>query len=654
MIQLSELSKSFGERVLLDRVTWQISPRERVGLCGPNGAGKTTLLKMLAGMDEPDSGLIIKPNGLTVGYLPQDGLSHTGHTLLDEAATAFQPLLDMKAEMHTLEERLADEAVPASEHEQMLIRYAELQDAFRQQDGYNIDLRIATVLRGLGFSQDDLQRPTDVFSGGWQMRIALAKLLLGRPGLLLLDEPTNHLDLDARNWLEEYLADYPNAVILVSHDRYFLDAVTTRITDINLRTLTDYTGNYSDYMRERDARLDLLRQRKKEQDDEVARMKMFIDRFRYQATKAAQVQSRIKMMEKIVPIEVPPERKRVHFTFPTAPKSGRMVLELKDVRKAYDGRAIFKGTNLLIERGDRVALVGPNGTGKSTLMRMLSGVESPDSGTRTEGHQIVSQYFAQDEATKLDPALTVYETLSEGSPVQMVPMIRTILGGFLFGGDDVYKKVGVLSGGERTRLAVARMLLRPANTLLLDEPTNHLDMDSKDVLLDALMDFGGTLILVSHDRYFIDRLATKIIEIGSGDARVYPGTYEEFRWSKAQAESQAQAPSNGQPKPKEQPKPVPQAQEKSREERKAIEADERRKRRAADALQSKIDTLEQQIADREKAMRELEASMAAPGFYDNRETSQPVIDRHQTLMWELGDLMHQWEELQEALAAAQR
>jgi ATP-binding cassette subfamily F protein 3 len=659
MIQLSELSKSFGERVLLDRVTWQISPRERVGLCGPNGAGKTTLLKMLGGMDEPDAGLIIKPNGLTVGYLPQDGLSHTGHTLLDEAATAFQSLLDMKAEMHALEERLGDESVAAADHEQMLIRYAELQDSFRQQDGYNIDLRIATVLRGLGFSQEDFQRQTDVFSGGWQMRIALAKLLLGRPGLLLLDEPTNHLDLDARNWLEEYLADYPNAVILVSHDRYFLDAVTTRITDINLRTLTDYTGNYSDYMRERDARLDLLRQRKKEQDDEVARMKMFIDRFRYQATKAAQVQSRIKMMEKIVPIEVPPERKRVHFTFPTAPKSGRMVLELKDVRKAYDGRAIFRQTNLLIERGDRVALVGPNGTGKSTLMRMLAGVEHPDSGTRTEGHQIVSQYFAQDEATRLDPALTVYETLSEGSPVQMVPMIRTILGGFLFGGDDVYKKVGVLSGGERTRLAVARMLLRPANTLLLDEPTNHLDMDSKDVLLDALMDFGGTLILVSHDRYFIDRLATKIIEIGSGDARVYPGTYEEFRWSKAQAESQAQAPapsSNGQPKPKPQApaQPVAQPQEKSREERKAIEAEERRKRRAADALQSKIDTLEQQIADRENAMRELEASMAAPGFYDSRETSQPVIDRHQALMWELGDLMHQWEELQEALAAAQR
>jgi ATP-binding cassette subfamily F protein 3 len=663
MIQLSELSKSFGERVLLDHVTWQISPRERVGLCGPNGAGKTTLLKMLAGMDDPDSGLIIKPNGLTVGYLPQDGLGHTGHTLLDEASTAFQPLLDMKAEMHALEERLGDEAVPADEHEQMLIRYAELQDAFRQQDGYNIDLRIATVLRGLGFSQEDFQRPTDVFSGGWQMRIALAKLLLGRPGLLLLDEPTNHLDLDARNWLEEYLADYPHAVILVSHDRYFLDAVTTRITDINLRTLTDYTGNYSDYMTERDARMQRLRDQKKQQDEEVARMKMFIDRFRYQATKAAQVQSRIKMMDKIVPIEVPPERKRVHFTFPAAPKSGRMALELKDVRKAYDGRAIFKQTNLLIERGDRVALVGPNGTGKSTLMRMLSGVEAPDSGTRTEGHQVVAQYFAQDEATRLEPSLTVYETLSDGSPVQMVPMIRTILGGFLFGGDDVYKKVGVLSGGERTRLAVARMLLRPANTLLLDEPTNHLDMDSKDVLLDALMDFGGTLILVSHDRYFIDRLATKIIEIGGGDARVYPGTYEEFRWSKAQAESQAQAQGQRQPvQPVSTKAPSAAAQKtvvtkpvgEGREERKAIEAEERRRRRAAEAIQAKIDTMEQRIAEREQSMRDLEASMAAPGFYDNREASQPVIDRHQALMWELGDLMHQWEELQESLAAAQR
>ena len=355
------------------------------------------------------------------------------------------------------------------------------------------------------------------------MRIALAKLLLRQPDLLLLDEPTNHLDLEARNWLEEYLNAYPHAVILVSHDRFFLDAVVTRIADLTLRTLTDYLGNYSDYLVEREARIEQMRKAKREQDEEVARVKMFIDRFRYQATKASQVQSRIKMLEKVVPIEVPPERKKIHFTFPVCAKSGRTVLELKHVRKAYGDLVVFKDLNLHIERGDRIALVGPNGAGKSTLMRMLSGEEAPDSGERIEGHQVVTQYFAQDEATRLDPNPTVYETLSSGSPIHMVPTIRNILGGFLFSGDDIYKKVGVLSGGERTRLAVARMLLRPSNTLLLDEPTNHLDLDSKDVLLDALVDYGGTLIFVSHDRYFVERLATKVIEVGSGRRARLPG-----------------------------------------------------------------------------------------------------------------------------------
>ena len=405
----------------------------------------------------------------------------------------------------------------------MLTRYSELQEKFRRLEGYSIDLKITTVLRGLGFTADDLDKPSETFSGGWQMRIALAKLLLGRPGLLLLDEPTNHLDLEARNWLEEYLSGYPHAVILVSHDRFFLDAVVTRITEIGLRTLTDYIGNYTAYLKERDARMERLRQQKRDQDDEIERMQAFINRFRYQATKAAQVQSRIKMLDKIVPIEIPPERKRVHFTFPACAKSGRTVLDLRGVRKAYGPRVVFGGVNLHIERGDRIALIGPNGAGKSTLMRMLSGVEAPDAGTRTEGHQVVMQYFAQDEATRLDPTLTVYQTLAGDAPIHMVPNIRNILGGFLFSGDDVDKPVRVLSGGERTRLAVARMLLRPSNTLLLDEPTNHLDLDSKDVLLDALEDFGGTLIFVSHDRYFVDKLATKVIDIGGGDALVYPG-----------------------------------------------------------------------------------------------------------------------------------
>jgi ATP-binding cassette subfamily F protein 3 len=695
MIQLANLTKAFGERALLEDVSWQLQRHDRVGLCGPNGAGKTTLLRMLAGDDEPDAGEIVRPGNLTIGYLPQDGLDHSGRTLLEEASLAFAPLLEIKRELHELEHTLADGSVPQETHDAALNRYSELQEQFRAQEGYSLDLKVATVLRGLGFSQEDFDKPTETFSGGWQMRIALARLLLERPNLLLLDEPTNHLDLEARNWLEEYLQDYPHAVILVSHDRFFLDAVVTRITEVSLRTLTDYPGNYSEYVRERDASLERLREAKRRQDEEVARVKLFIDRFRYQATKASQVQSRIKMLEKVVPIEVPPERKKVHFTFPACPKSGRLVLELKHARKAYGAKTVFRDVSLHLERGDRIALVGPNGAGKSTLMRLLSGVEPPDGGTRTVGHQVVMQYFAQDEATRLDPALTVYETLSAGSPLTMVPAIRNILGGFLFSGDDVYKKVSVLSGGERTRLAVARMLLHPANLLLLDEPTNHLDLDSKDVLLDALIDYGGTLIFVSHDRYFVDRLATKVIEIGGGDAVLYPGNYEEFLWSqrnRAIARSRdraigrgaigpgaigsgaigsgaigsgatgSRATDEGLAGPKAEPgragkterparggkqkgAPEPHAARKQREQSKRDDAHARRLQRENDSLKKRIAELEARIAAHEQTIRELEASMATPGFYDDRESAQPVIDRHQALMWEVGDLMHQWEEM---------
>jgi len=537
------------------------------------------------------------------------------------------------------------------------------------------------VLRGLGFTPEDVDKPTETFSGGWQMRIALAKLLLGRPGLLLLDEPTNHLDLDARNWLEEYLSDYPHAVILVSHDRFFLDAVVTRITDIGLRKLTDYVGNYSDYLVEREARMERLRQMKRDQDEELERMTAFINRFRYQATKAAQVQSRIKMRDKVVPIEIPPERKRVHFTFPASVKSGRTVFDLKNVRKAYGTRVVFDRVSVHIQRGDRIALIGPNGAGKSTMMRMLSGVEPPDAGTRNEGHQVVIQYFAQDEATRLDPTLTVYQTLAGDSPLHMVPNIRNILGGFLFSGDDIEKPVRVLSGGERTRLAVARMLLRPSNTLLLDEPTNHLDLDSKDVLLDALEDFDGTLIFVSHDRYFVDKLATKVIDIGHGGALLYPGNYEEYLWSRKQqaaASSELPASSSQLPASRSQvpgssdrlpasgsklpapgsqgtartsksvaAEPAPPAPKVSYDDKKRQDAETRRTRKNEGARKRRIDELEARIAEREREVKEIEEAMSTPGFYDDREASKPVIDRHQALMWEVGDLMGQWETLQE-------
>jgi len=653
VIQLAALSKAFGDRVLLENVTWQIDRRERVGLCGPNGAGKTTLLRMLAGLDEPDAGAIVKPSGLTVGYLPQEGIAHRGRTLHAEASQAFAPLLAMKAEMHDIEHRLAEPGLDEVAHDASLVRYAELEERFRREDGYTIDLQIATVLAGLGFTPSDFDRPTETFSGGWQMRLALAKLLLGRPGLLLLDEPTNHLDLDARNWLEEYLNGYPHAVILVSHDQYFLDTVVTRIADIGLGTITDYTGTYSQYVEERDARIERLRDQKRQQDEEIARVKLFIDRFRYQATKASQVQSRIKALQKIVPIEVPPERKRVRFSFPACARSGRMVLELQDAAKRYGPVRVFEPLSLSVERGDRIAVVGPNGAGKSTLMRLLGGVEPPDEGRRREGHQVVLQYFRQDEADRLDPTRTVYETLTDTASVAMVPAIRNILGGFLFSGDDVHKPVAVLSGGERTRLAVARMLLRPANTLLLDEPTNHLDIDSKHVLLEALEDFGGTLVIVSHDRYFVDRLATKVVEVGGGSATLYPGTYEELRWSKAERErAKANRPA---PRPKAEP-PAPPARRvpvPAREGRKRQQADARRRQRATDRLRERLGAVEQQIASREHRVRELEATMSAEGFYDDREASRPVVDEHQALMWEINDLLREWEDLEAEVARAE-
>ncbi len=675
MIQLSDLTRSFGDRVLFDHVTWQITDRERVGLCGPNGAGKTTLLKMLAGLDEPDAGSILKPAALRVGYLPQDGLEHSGRSVFEEASSAFDELLAMKAEMHALEQRLGDPSIPEGEHDAMLHRYSDLQDRFRLHDGYSIELKTATVLQGLGFQTSDFERPTETFSGGWQMRITLAKLLLGQPNLLLLDEPTNHLDLDARNWLEEYLNAYPHAVILVSHDRFFLDAVVTRIADLTLRTLTDYHTNYSGYLAEHHERIEAMRKAKREQDEEVARVRMFIDRFRYQATKASQVQSRIKLLEKVVPIEVPTERKKIHFDFPPCARSGRMVLELKHARKAYGDLVVFRDLELHIERGDRIALVGPNGAGKSTLMRMLSGEEAPDGGQRGLGHNVVMQYFAQDEATRMEPSPTVYETLASGSPLQMVPMIRNILGGFLFSGDDVYKPVRVLSGGERTRLAVARMLLRPSNTLLLDEPTNHLDLDSKEVLLDALVDYGGTLIFVSHDRYFVERLATKIIEIGRGDAVIYPGTYTEFLYRKEHPEGAdgrdgrdrdrrerksgtAGAPSEPPAtrvhgaRPPSRVDRLALEKQQSREDRKKADGEARKRSRAAQARQARIESLEGRIAECEAAIRDIEAEMAAPGFYDDRADAQPVIDRHQSLMWQVGELIHQWEELQSLIDLA--
>jgi ATP-binding cassette subfamily F protein 3 len=680
MIHIEGLNKRYGERILFEDVSWHVKKRDRIGLSGPNGSGKTTLLKMLAGLQEPDAGSIRMASDTTIGYLPQDGIVHHGRSVYDEVVLAFQELLALKAEQHEIEDRLAHATEDGAGHDKLLERYAEVTERFKQLGGWEIDARVADVLKGLGFSLADQQRKTEEFSGGWQMRIALAKLLLARPNLLLMDEPTNHLDLPARNWLEEYLADYPGSVVLVSHDRYFLDATVKRITEVGLKTLTDYHGNYSHYVVEHTARMDRLREAHRRQSEEIEKAEVFINRFRYQATKAKQVQSRIKQLDKVERIEIPPARKKIRFTFPEAPRPGRVVLETKGLRKAFGDNVVLRQLDLMVERGERIALVGPNGAGKSTLMRLLAGIDRPDEGVRLEGHKVVLDYFAQDQAAVLNPARTVVEEMSAASSLTMAPMIRTILGGFLFEGDDVYKKVAVLSGGERNRLALAKMLLTSSNVLLLDEPTNHLDLDSKEVLLDALADYGGTLVFVSHDRYFVDKLATKVIEVGGGEALVYPGGYEDFLYWKKQQEAGSlalppvqtrkredlddgaasvatAAPKPSQPATPNSAKstavatPAPKTplgsptsaprlrQSDALPERQVLEREVKR-------MKTRLAELEIRVAEAEQAVKALEVRMAEPGFYDDRARAAQAAEEHQKAMWQAGELMAQWEALQ--------
>ena len=674
MIHIEGLTKRYGERVLLEDVSWHVKKRDRIGLSGPNGAGKTTLLRMLAGFEEPDEGQIRMASDTTIGYLPQDGIVHKGRTVRDEVGLAFEELLRLKAEQHEIEDEL-EKATHDDEagHEKLLVRYADITERFKHLGGYEMDAQIADVLKGLGFSLGDQDRKTEEFSGGWQMRIALAKLLLARPNLLLMDEPTNHLDLPARNWLEEYLGDYPGAVVLVSHDRYFLDATVKRVTEVGLRTLTDYHGNYSKYVVEHQARMERLLESHRRQSEEIEKTQAFINRFRYQATKAKQVQSRIKQLDKVERIEIPAQRKKIRFKFPEAPRPGRIVIETKGVKRTYGSNTVLAGVDLMVERGDRIALVGPNGAGKSTLMRILAGVDNPDTGARIVGHQVLLDYFAQNQAEILDPSRTVYEEMSSASPSTMVPMIRHILGGFLFSGDDVYKKTNVLSGGERNRLALAKMLLTASNLLVLDEPTNHLDVDSKEILLDALLDYGGTLIFVSHDRYFIDNLATKVVEVGGGAALLYPGGYEEFlEWKKAQAQGAAVhvAAAHKPPAPPKREAAGPAQRAKPSTEPPAgkaaaatanpmaprlrggpSHAEKQAQERETRRRQSRLGDLEKQIAAKEQSVKDLETLMASPGFYDDRSRAEQAVADRQSLLGEVDTLMAEWEALQDAVEA---
>ena len=641
MIQLSAAGKRFGPKLLFENLDWLITTDARVGLVGANGTGKSTLLKILGGIETLDYGSIVSAKNTTFGYLPQDGLQLSGRTVFDECMSVFANLRALEQEMEELTHKIAELDHNSNEYAQVADRYQVILSHFRVNDGYALDSQVGTVLDGLGFRKEDWTRYTEEFSGGWQMRIALAKLLLSKPNLLLLDEPTNHLDLETRNWLEQYLLQYPFAYVLISHDRYFLDVTVDRIIEIWNKGVHFYSGNYEKYLQQKQERRDSLVAAYKNQRERIEQLEAFINRFRYQATKAKQVQSRIKELEKIERIEIPPDEKTIHFTFPQPKPSGRLVVEATDVAKSYGLKEVFREVNFTIQRGDRIALVGVNGAGKSTLIKLLTGIEPLTEGKLNLGHNVEPDYFAQDQYKELDPASRMLDDLSDVAPQKSITELRGVLGCFLFSEDDVFKPIGVLSGGERNRYALARMLLHPSNFLLLDEPTNHLDMRAKDVLLESLEKYNGTVVFVSHDRYFIDRLATRVFEIGDGRVEVFPGNYEDYRWRKQRQESgEGDA---------EQPawtptlSDVPGCEEQKSQQKKRINPIKLKQ------LQTRHGQLEQNIAQLEDGIAECERELQS--FVSAEETAKwtDLLAKRRS---ELETLMSEWESLSQELEQA--
>ena len=639
MLQLAGAGKRFGHKLLFEEANWLITGDERTALVGANGTGKSTLMKVLAGLDGLDYGGVQRTRGMTIGYLPQDGLALSGRSVFDECLSVFDELLGYEKEMEALTASLSELDPESAEYAAVADRYSHIDAQFRAHDGYALDAQVGTVLGGLGFSKTDWKRYTEEFSGGWQMRIALAKLLLQKPSLLLLDEPTNHLDLETRNWLEEYLKSYPNGYILISHDRYFLDVTVDKIVEIWNKRLQVYHGNYEKYLTQKAERRAQLESAYKNQRDQIEHLEAFISRFRYQATKAKQVQSRIKELDKIERIEIPEEEPIIHFTFPQPPPSGRTVIEASGLSKSYGPKQVLNDVNFTIERGDRIALVGVNGAGKSTLVRLLSGEDTPTSGILKLGHNVLADYFAQDQYKVLDPEARMLEDISRTAPKVAETELRSLLGCFLFSGDDVFKRLGVLSGGERNRYALARILVSPANFLLLDEPTNHLDLRAKDVLLDAINKFTGTVIFVSHDRYFIDRLATRVFEVADGKVHVYPGNYEDYLWRKeggsaalAEATAAAAEPvaapistTNGK---------VAETQEKERSKR--VNPIKQKQ------MQERLKFVEEEIPRVESSIGNVEQSL---GVFVSTEETQRLTYELKKLREQQESLTSEWEEL---------
>ena len=631
MIQIEGAAKSYGGRPLFRDLSWRITAGERVGLVGPNGAGKTTLCRALAGLEELDDGQVTRARDATIGYLPQEAAGAAVGSVLAEALSGFADVWAIEHEMNEVARALAtatDDALTA--------RYGDLQHRFEALGGYRLESEARAILGGLGFVDADAARPLVEFSGGWRMRAALARLLLLRPFLLLLDEPTNHLDLESLAWLEAFLATYEGAVVVVSHDRYFLNRMVTSIAELGPAGLSLYPGDYDDFLVEREARRQLLEARARNQAKQVAEIERFIERFRYKATKARQVQSRIKMLERLERVDSPERARQIRFSFPEPPRTGRRVITLRGVHKAYGGKVVYAGVDFDVERGDKLALVGPNGAGKSTLLRIVAGVLPFESGERVLGSHVSVHYYAQHQLDALDPARSALEELETVAPALTQTRLRTILGTFLLSGDAVDKKVAVLSGGEKARVALARMLVRPAALLALDEPTNHLDLVSREVLEDALAAFAGTIVFISHDRYFINRVATRIVEVDAGILTPYLGGYDDYREAKARAVTSA---------------PTGPAAEPSRGGRTASAAPRARPSAEVRELRRRLDDVEAQIQALEARLQDLAAAFSDPQLYVDGDRVRAFTQERRDAERQVAGLMREWEALSSRLVA---
>jgi ATP-binding cassette, subfamily F, member 3 len=674
VIQLESISKGYGGQALFKDLSWTITSGERIGLVGPNGAGKTTLCRILAGVEEPDDGRMSRARGTTVGYLAQEVSTAGDQSVLAEALGGFEEVWQLEREMEAVAAALAT-APPDSEA--LTARYGDLQHRFEALGGYRLETEAKTILSGLGFRPADIGRPVAEFSGGWRMRVALARLLLVRPSLLLLDEPTNHLDLESLGWLESFLADYDGTVVVVSHDRYFLNRMVTSIADLTPAGLVVYPGDYDGFLVEREARRQLLEAQARNQAKRIAEIERFVERFRYQATKARQVQSRVKMLDRIDRIELGPEARHIRLAFPQPPRTGRRVAALVGIRKSYGATEVYRGVDFEVERGEKVALVGVNGAGKSTLLKILAGALGFDAGERVLGTHVAVHYYAQHQLDALDVRRTMLEELEGVAPGLGMTRLRTILGTFLFSGDAVEKKVGVLSGGEKARVALAKMLVQPAALLCLDEPTNHLDLASREVLENALAHFPGTIVFISHDRYFINRIATRVVHVDHGTLTSYLGSYDDYLASIAAGS--ASSPGSGATRPVDAPPVRTQSPSPVRDLAASAAAPKRpvavatppgvaspaprhdaaaagvRLRKAkpsseVKALRKRLDEVEKQIHQLEARISEIGATLSDPRLYANGDRVREATSERKSVEEQVAGLLREWEELSTALA----